>query len=62
MIYSIPNGGFIEIPDSEYWSLTDEELKEFELKAQAGYFKMDDTDPLYAEREIPNDLDLSPED
>ena len=52
MIISIPNGGFMEIDDDKYWSLSDQELLELEEKIKTGYYNVDDTDPLYSKRDI----------
>ena len=59
MIISIPNGGFVNIDDDEYWSLSDEKLKELEDKIKMGYYNLDDTDPLYAKRSHEEDLDMN---
>ena len=59
MIISIPNGGFVKIDDDKYWSLSDEELKDFEEKIKMGYYDVDESDPLYNEREINDDLDMN---
>jgi hypothetical protein len=61
MTISIPGAGFIEVDSDYYWSLSDEELAKFEEKIKSGYYKMDDSDPLYSKRDINDDLDFSSE-
>ena len=57
MTISIPGAGFIEIDDDYYWSLSDDQLQELEDKIKSGYYKVDDSDPLYNKREVNDDSD-----
>lgn len=57
MTISIPGAGFIEIDDDYYWSLSDDQLKELEEKIKSGYYKVDDSDPLYNKREVSDESD-----
>jgi hypothetical protein len=59
MIISIPHGGFINIDDDLYWSLSDQKLQELEDKIKMGFYDLDDTDPLYSKRTTEEDLDLN---